>query len=239
MSDSFVPLDMSAVYNAGVGNVESEDGKLWPAPDDAPDHTPLVGLPWGEQLFWGVPFRLAAAGAAKAVVLVAQQAGGAVSASVEIPINAEARRILYAHACAPVPGAAPTVEGTGEAIGTYRVLYADGSFVEQRLRRRFEIHDVQVPWGHHPFLCRNCRHFYSVPLDSREHGYGMVQTGAFTREGSDLQGDETAVGIAAQRKGQAAKALCAKRPSASQDIQPGVEQRIQIQRCVSAHTPLL
>lgn len=188
MSDSFVPLDMSAVYNAGVGNVESEEGKLWPAPDDAPDHTPLVGLPWGEQPFWGVPFRLAAAGAAKAVVLVAQKAGGAVSASAEIPINAKARRILYAHACAPVPGASPTVEGTGEEIGTYRVLYADGSFVEQRLRRRFEIHDVQVPWGHHPFLCRNCRHFHSVPLDSREHGYGMVQTGAFTREGSDLQG---------------------------------------------------
>ena len=188
MSDSFVPLDMSAVYNAGVGNVEAEDGKLWPAPDDAPDHTPLVGLPWGEQPFWGVPFRLAAAGAAKAVVLVAQKAGGAVSASVEIPINAKARRILYAHACAPVPGASPTVEGTGEEIGTYRVLYADGRFVEQRLRRRFEIHDVQVPWGHHPFLCRNCRHFHSVPLDSREHGYGMVQTGAFTREGSDLQG---------------------------------------------------
>jgi len=188
MSDSFVPLDMSAVYNAGVGNVEAEDGKLWPAPDDAPDHTPLVGLPWGEQPFWGVPFRLAAAGAAKAVVLVAQKAGGAVSASAEIPINAKARRILYAHACAPVPGASPTVEGTGEEIGTYRVLYADGRFVEQRLRRRFEIHDVQVPWGHHPFLCRNCRHFHSVPLDSREHGYGMVQTGAFTREGSDLQG---------------------------------------------------
>ena len=63
MSDSFVPLDLSATYNAGTGNVESEDGKLWPAPDDAPDNTPLVGLPWGEHQFWGVPFSLATAGA--------------------------------------------------------------------------------------------------------------------------------------------------------------------------------
>ena len=40
MSDPFVPLDLSAAYNAGTGNVESESDKLWPAPDDAPDHTP-------------------------------------------------------------------------------------------------------------------------------------------------------------------------------------------------------
>ena len=53
MSDPFVPLDLSAAYNAGTGNVESESGKLWPAPDDAPDHTPLVNLPWGEQQFLG------------------------------------------------------------------------------------------------------------------------------------------------------------------------------------------
>ena len=164
MSDPFAPLDLSSTYNAGTGNADSESGKLWPAPDDAPDNTPLVGLPWGEHQFWGVPFSLAAAGADRAVVLVAQEAGNGVSASAEIPINAKARRILYAHTCAPVSGEWATVEGTGEEIGTYRVLYADGSSVEQPLRRRFEIHDVQVPWGHHPFLCRNCRHYYSVPL---------------------------------------------------------------------------
>ena len=133
MSDQFVPLDLSATYNAGTGNVESKGGKLWPAPDDAPDNTPLVGLPWGEHQFWGVPFSLAAAGADRAVVLVAQEAG--VSESAEIPVNAKAQRILYAHTCAPVPGEWATVEGTGEEIGTYRVLYADGSSVEQPLRR--------------------------------------------------------------------------------------------------------
>ena len=82
----------------------------------------------------------------------------------------------------------PRSKARAKEIGTYHVLYADGSSVEQLLRRRFEIHDVQVPWGHHPFLCRNCRHYYSVPLNSREHSYGMVQTGAFTHEGGDLQG---------------------------------------------------
>ena len=47
---------------------------------------------------------------------------------------------------------------------------------------------MTVPWGHHPFLCRNCRNFYAEPLSSRESSYGMIQTGTFTRDGHDLQG---------------------------------------------------
>ena len=53
MSDSFVPLDLSATYNAGTGNAESKDGKLWPAPDDAPDHTPLVWAALGRAAVLG------------------------------------------------------------------------------------------------------------------------------------------------------------------------------------------
>ena len=174
MSDQFTPLDLSGAYNAGTGNFESEDGqRLWPARDETPDETPLVRLPWGERKFWGVPFNLAAEGADQAIVLVAQNAKNGVGASATIAVGSKARRVLFAHVCAQVQeGPWATVEGTGEAIGTYRVVYADGSAVEQPLRRRFEVHDVLIPWGHHPFLCRNCRHFYSEPLSSREHSYG-------------------------------------------------------------------
>mgnify|MGYP001215003173 CR=1 FL=1 len=28
-----------------------------------------------------------------------------------------------------------------------------------------------MPWGHHPFLCRNCRHFGSVPLEDLSSSY--------------------------------------------------------------------
>ena len=54
-----------------------------------------------------------------------------------------------------------------------------------------------------------------------------------------ITGDQTAPSIAAERKRQAAKALCAERPLAPQDVQPGVVQRVQIQRCVGTHGLLL
>ena len=189
MSDQFTPLDLSKAYNAGSGNGETEDGyRVWPASDETPDNTPLVNLPWGECKFWGVPFSLGEGGADQSIVLVAQKAKDGIGDAARIVVKANARRVLFAHACAPVEGERVTVEGTGEAIGTYRVVYADGSAVEQLLRRRFEVHDVQIPWGHHPFLCRNCRNYHAEPLNSRAQSYGLTQTGAFTRDGNDMQG---------------------------------------------------
>ena len=108
--------------------------------------------------------------------------------SATIAIGATAQRLLFAHACAPIKGEFGTVEGTGEAIGIYKIIYADGSSIEQSLRRRFEVHDINVPWGHHPFLCRNCREFRSVELDDRSMSYGMAQVGVYTPDGHDLQG---------------------------------------------------
>ena len=189
MSDQFTPLDLRKAYNAGSGNGETEDGyRVWPASDETPDNTPLVNLPWGECKFWGVPFSLGEEGADQSIVLVAQKAKDGIGDSAKIVVKAKARRVLFAHACAPVEGERVTVEGTGEAIGTYRVVYAGGSAAEQLLRRRFEVHDVQIPWGHHPFLCRNCRNYHAEPLNSRAQSYGLTQTGAFTREGNDMQG---------------------------------------------------
>ena len=189
MSDKFTPLDISRAFNAGAGNYEGEEAKrLWPARDESPNDTPLVNLPWGEQQFWGVPFNLAEKGADQSIVLVAQKAKGEVGDSASVVVGGKARRVLFAHTCAPVEGEWTTVEGTGAPIGTYRAVYVDGSAVEQPLRRRFEVHDVQIPWGHHPFLCRNCRNYYSEPIHSRKNTYGQIQTGTFTRDGGDMQG---------------------------------------------------
>ena len=159
MNDLFQPIDLSAFYNAGTANASSEErGLLWPAPEERPDDTPLKNMLTGEREFWGLPFALGSEGAENTIVQVAQKAKG-VPESVTIAVGATARRLLFAHACAPIKGEFATVEGTGEAIGSYKIVYADGTEIAQELRRRFEIHDTNVPWGHHPFLCRNCREF--------------------------------------------------------------------------------
>ena len=59
MTDLFTPLDLSAFYNAGSDNGESEERDwLWPAPSERPDETPLKNMLTGERTFWGLPFKL-------------------------------------------------------------------------------------------------------------------------------------------------------------------------------------
>ena len=187
MAKPFVPIDLSEIYNAGTRNAKSSDGSLlWPAPEEDPDRTPLRVMPTGDCLFWGIPFKLAEAEVKKGLVVVAQEGKRGVQDRVTIPIGQKAKRLLFAHASAPHENQ-PT-EGMGETIGVYRIVFEDGSAVEQTLRRRFEIHDVIIPWGHHPFLCRNCREFRSVPIDYRGMDWGWVQTGVTTENGGDMQG---------------------------------------------------
>ena len=186
MANAFNPLVLTDALNAGASNVRADEGWHWPAPADAPDRTMLRLLPAGECRFWGIPFALAPETAEHRFVAVAR--GGKAAGSAQIFVGQKARRILFAHACAPCDSGGPTMEGVGDLIGTYRIAYEGGSQVGQELRRRFEVHDVQVPWGHQPFLCRNCREFVSVPLGSLEMQWGRVQTGVVTEGGDDLTG---------------------------------------------------
>ena len=184
---AFTPLSLAAHCNAGTGNIKTAKGWLWPSPATDPQDTVLKRLPAGKCLFWGIPFELGPAEAGEQLVVVARGAGKGVPVRVRVPVGRKAKRLLLAHVCAPVRGASPTLEGTGEKLGSYRLIYTDGSAAELPLRRRFEIHDAAIPWGHHPFLCRHCREFLPVPLSDRSTSYGMVQTGVRT-ESSDLQG---------------------------------------------------
>ena len=180
MNDSFQPLDLSGLCNAGARNIDLGGGRwLWHHGED-PHETDLEGLPAGECLFLGVPFHLAEAAAERRFV-VAAAAGEGTESSVAIPVGARARRLLFAHACAAADGEWATLEGAGEDLGRYLVRFADGSETAQPLRRRWEIHDINVPWGHHPFLCRNCRHFDSTSLHEPAVGYGGAQVGVYSR----------------------------------------------------------
>ncbi|MBI2501658.1 MAG: hypothetical protein HYW07_00290 [Candidatus Latescibacteria bacterium] len=184
---AFTPLSLKAQCTAGVGNVKTARGWLWPSSPSDPQDTVLKRLPSGKCLFWGIPFELVQAEAVKSLVVVARSAGRVLPSRVRVPVGRKAKRLLLAHVCAPVRGEYATLEGTGERLGSYRLIYTDGSEVEQPLRRRFEIHDAAIPWGHHPFRCRHCREFLPVPLHDRSAPYGYVQTGVRT-ESSDLQG---------------------------------------------------
>ena len=183
MAQPFTTLDLTAAANAGRGNLQHGDGYLWPAPAERPDDTPLNRLPEGRCQFWGIPFEVAAG---DGLVCVVRGVEGAAETAV-VPVDDKARRLLFAHVCRPVGPGHPSVEGTGEAVGLYRVVWADGETAEIRLRRRFEVHDVQVPWGHHPFLCRGCREFLPVDLNDSGIPYGFAQVGVKS-ESSDLQG---------------------------------------------------
>ncbi|MBN98222.1 MAG: hypothetical protein CME16_03070 [Gemmatimonadetes bacterium] len=188
MAEPFATVDLRPCANAGRGNVDTGSGWLWPAVADDPDNTVLKRLPAGACKFWGIPFALAGEEADPAFVVVAGGALENVPEQVVIPVGQKAHRVLFAHVCAPIQGEYSTLEGTGESIATYRVVFEDGSVVEQELRRRFEIHDATIPWGHHPFLCRNCREFRSVELGDRTLPYGMAQVGVKTDYGGDLDG---------------------------------------------------
>ena len=188
MTELLAPLDLTDACNASAGNVTTSEGWLWPAAGGEPEVTVLDALPAGKCRFWGIPFHLAEPGADAALVAVVRGVGDHIPESAVVAVAQKARWVIFAHVCAPVGGEGPTLEGAGEPIGTYRIVFEDGTTVEQGLRRRFEIHDAAIPWGHHPFLCRNCREFRSVPLGDRSLPYGRAQTAVTTEGGDDLHG---------------------------------------------------
>ena len=190
MSNNFQPLDLNAYYNCGTENVETANGNLWPSAPGPPALSGLDRLPGGNCRFWGVPFALAdreERARQPAFIVVSGRSGMNGAGSLTIEVGRKARRVLFAHVCTPVSGADASLEGAGEIMGRYRIAYDSGTDVEQELRRRFEIHDLFVPWGHHPFLCRNCREFLPVGLDDRTLPYGPAQVGVRS-ESSDLSG---------------------------------------------------
>ena len=197
MSDTFRTLDLSAQYNAGMANIALGDGHwLWPYRGDDPQRTALSGLPAGDCRFLGVPFRIGH-GTGDHWFVQAADAGRDTEKSVSIPVGDRARRILFAHACAPVDGQWATSEGASQPVGRYLIRYTDGSEVELPLRRRWEIHDINTTWGHHPFLCRNCRTFHPVGINETVLGYGRGQTGEYSawfRGDGSPGGDPTSMG---------------------------------------------
>jgi hypothetical protein len=184
MSNTFETVDISSACNAGTENIETAEGFVWPYQGEDTSNTALKRLPSGEEQFWGIPFQLAAPDVTQSVFAEARKGG---STSVSVAIGVKARRLLIAHVCAPIACSGTTIDGAGERLGQARVTLEDETSYTFALRRRFEVHDVLVPWGHHPFLCRNCREFKSVPLDDKSLPWGQAQVGT-VKDSNDTGG---------------------------------------------------
>ena len=185
MNTDFKTVDLSSLYNANTDNIETADGHVWPYRGDDPANTLLKGLPQGDELFWGIPFQVSHRDDDGSSACFVEIRKGK-SSTVSIPIGARAKRILIAHVCASTDGGT-TLDGAGDELGLATVTLEGGTTHTFPLRRRFEIHDVSVPWGHHPLLCRNCREFKSVPLDEKSIAWGQAQVGT-VKDSNDTGG---------------------------------------------------
>jgi len=126
------------------------------APSDAAPWAPATAddiqrLPFGDQIFWGVPFALSESG------LVVAGEGG-VSNFISIRVDQPANYLVFAHFCdskatktTPVGDfsdpqtadyAQPVVTAPGEDLGTYVIVYEDGTEISHPIRRRFEVNQV-------------------------------------------------------------------------------------------------
>jgi hypothetical protein len=177
------PLDLSALYNVGRANVpELPDGQV---PWHRCLEEALGAMPAGNQSFLGVPFLL---GEAQSKCWLMLGAGLAAQAVIALPEASRACYVLYAHFCNASfdPGDEKTVNGhlipvlrPGERLAEYTLVYADGSEHSRPIRRRFEINEPGIAYGHLAFASRpHLKDSPRDPLGHHERGqWGENQTG--------------------------------------------------------------
>ena len=137
-----------------------------PSTDDATfeaEYVPtLLRLPAGEQIFRGVPFSLAPADAAKRFIPV--------TGARTVRVTGKATHVIFAHACAPLPGQVGIAEldlweRAAEEIGRYVLVFADGGEQSFSIRRRIEVNEW-VPTLTPPGLTAVV-HADHIPVDFR------------------------------------------------------------------------
>lgn len=122
----------------------------------------LQALPQGSQAFWGVPFDLCAGDDLDRWLWL-----GPATAPRRMALDsATAGYVVVAHFCLPSPAsanpgkpAAPwgKIVTPGELLGRYVLEYGDGTEAAAPMRRRFEVNDAWLDWGHAAFAARPYR----------------------------------------------------------------------------------
>ncbi len=148
-------------------------------------------LPYGLQSFWGIPFDLGPVEGNCWLVLEHSSD----SSTVDLP--GKATYLLIAHFCSesydpeghrqPADCKAGEVIRVGEHLADYVLAYADGSEHRQSIRRRFEVGEAKVAFGHWAFAARP--HIEEQPCGWRgpypagqwgQHQTGISQSRTFT-----------------------------------------------------------
>jgi hypothetical protein len=160
-----------------IGSAEPGLGTARPTGDAAPEpelEGVLRTLPGGRQTFWGIPFDLEAPDAEDRWLWLSASAPARV-----LPVgDATARYVVVAHFCLPAvvsigaaepSGSTGKIVTPGERLATYSLRFSDGTRTEVPIRRRFEVNDAYLDYGHLPFAARP--HRMPVLLDWRgPHG---------------------------------------------------------------------
>jgi hypothetical protein len=120
----------------------------------------LASLPTGNQRLRGIPFRLADGDIENRWLWVTAESGARHSVAVE----GLADYLLFAHFSLPPRDAWDpasdqsepwrVVLDPGEHLATYALVYGDGTEHVAAVRRRFEVSDLTVEWGHAAFAAR-------------------------------------------------------------------------------------
>lgn len=143
----YEPLDLTPFCNAGPelfgpGSLTTDASE--PAEIAQP-------VPTGLQILRGLPFRIGSGEPGSPSFIALGAAEGLSHAPVSIPVGMTARHILFAHALLETE----LWRGgqLGIVVARYCFEFEDGQKVEVPIRERFEIGNVPLPWGQHPFLC--------------------------------------------------------------------------------------
>ena len=166
----------SAVPDPSEGQPDA--AALWGAEFD----TVLRALPAGDQVLWGIPFDMEAADANDRWLWL-----GPATTLRRLAIEATtADYLVAAHFCVPSPESAepgkPSVPWgkvvtPGELLGRYVLEYADGAEAVAPVRRRFEVNDAWLDFGHAAFAARPYRQpvlrNWRGPHGDRQWGYNQ------------------------------------------------------------------
>ncbi|MHB0877518.1 MAG: CehA/McbA family metallohydrolase [Anaerolineae bacterium] len=180
---TFVPVDLSGHLNAGRTNEPLRAGS------PPPWHTAIVeciaAMPTGDRTFWGIPFAIPPASPQSPSLLVLDEG------PVSLPIAARADYIVLAHFCnasrdatspdQPRDATVGMVFRIGEHLADYVIEYEDEGSDEHRqsIRRRFEVNEPALRWGHRAFAAQSSHELGSVDFNGPypAHSWGWYQTG--------------------------------------------------------------
>jgi hypothetical protein len=128
----YLPLDLGSLCNAGISL-----------------YGPKANPPLGSVSLHGLPFLIGGQvpDAARCFIGLGPDVA---SASVNVPVNATAQTLLFAHAL--LDSRILEGETVGSIVAHYIIAYADGELARIPIRERFEIAAIPMWWSAFPFL---------------------------------------------------------------------------------------